>query len=261
MPDTVLRVVADSSPHPIAIVGADGALLLANRALRILVDEDALEDAVGHRWVAPQRRMIVPTRIGGAVALEAISPDDAHGSWILRGEDPVFRHGLAEEAVAFLPEPAPDLPRLELELAHAARHAMELDRSVALLLLQPLDIDRIADEEGPAAVQAALAWLDALLCRHVRAVDQMLVEDDGVRAIIAVVNGAAGAEMLATRLCGVLARPAPVEDSGRVLDVRIGLAHSHEPQPDRLALAARDALQEATRSKRPFVALAADVAA
>jgi PAS domain-containing protein len=53
MPDAVLRVVADSSPHPIAIVGADGALLLANRALRILVDEDALEDAVGHSWVAP----------------------------------------------------------------------------------------------------------------------------------------------------------------------------------------------------------------
>ncbi|WP_222183778.1 hypothetical protein [Geminicoccus harenae] len=87
-------------------------------------------------------------------------------------------------------------------------------------------MERLAAELGPAAADAVLTGLDERLRASLRTVDHLLPQEDGLRAVVAVVSGAEGAETLAARLSALLAQPLAVAGAGRRFGVRIGLAHA-----------------------------------
>lgn len=266
MPDSVLSVVADSSPLPIAVVDRDGKLLLANRALRFLVPAEALDEVHGADRFGFGRRLILPTRAGGAVALEVISTLEETGSWILRGEDPVgYGRGLAETAEAFILRPNTAKTLLGLHLARNGQRAHERDQTLALLFLEPLEpVGEPPSSAGlsepaslpPLASLPPSASLDERLRANLRSVDDVLEQADGIRAIVAVVEDGRGAEALATRLLARLGQPVEGHDPPRWPGVRIGLAHGREPDGVGLEATARRALEQAASSNRSIVAIA-----
>ncbi|WP_191059366.1 hypothetical protein, partial [Geminicoccus harenae] len=70
MAETLLDVVADSSPLPLVVLDPAGGVVLANRALRALVDEVVLQAGVA--LDGRDGRVLLPGRHGGMVALEVI---------------------------------------------------------------------------------------------------------------------------------------------------------------------------------------------
>ncbi|HWL67908.1 MAG TPA: hypothetical protein VNS22_05935 [Geminicoccus sp.] len=254
MAETLLDVVAESSPLPLAVLDPAGGVVLANRALRLLVDE-----AVLHGRVALEERdgrVLLPARHGGAVALEVIEPAGGGGRRVLRGETRRPPAGLREEAGGFQFAAGDDLSPLGERLLHAARRAVEQDRAVALLLLEPLGVGLLAAAFGLAAADAVLARLDERLRASLRTVDHLLPQEDGLRAVVAVVSGAEGAQTLAARLSAVLAQPLEMAGAERWLGVRIGLAHARVPDLTAMLPAARAALAQATSADERFISLA-----
>ena len=252
MSDTVLSVVADSSSLPIAVIGDDGRLLIANKALRRLVDDQVIEGGKHGHGLSSGRRVILPTRTGGALALNVIEAPDGSGGWILRGEEPDRRSGMSEEAPFYLAEPDEGRTLLDMHLLHAAKRAVEQERSVGLLLLRPLGIDDPACDDDRAAIADALAQFDRRLVANLRAADQLLVLDDGVRAVVAVVSDASGAATLAARIAALFAGPPLAHGTGLALAVQVGIGHA-----DATDVLALDGLARAdlARSRRtpPFL--------
>ncbi|HEX2525028.1 MAG TPA: hypothetical protein VHL31_01840 [Geminicoccus sp.] len=255
MSDTVLSVLANSSPLPIAIVAESGVLLVANRALRLLVDDEHLCDLGFGRDLSEGRRVIVRTRTGGALALEVIVVPDGTGSWILRGEDPARRHGLAEEAAGFMAEPAGG-QMLGLQLRQAAQRAQEQDRSVALLILRPFGLGAPAPPANEDATDDTLALLDGFLIGKLRAADRLLPQDDGTRAIVAVVSGGDGAAALGSRLAGIFSQPIVLRGTRHPFGIHIGIAHADDADGiERLEGRAREALALAEDSCQPVLSI------
>ncbi|WP_159714385.1 diguanylate cyclase domain-containing protein [Geminicoccus flavidas] len=254
MAETLLDVVADSSPLPLAVLDPAGGVVLANRALRLLVNEAVLQGQVA--LDGRDGRVLLPGRHGGAVALEVIELAGGGGRRVLRGETRRQPTGLREETGGFQFPVGADLSPLDERLLRAARSAAEQDRAVALLLLEPLGMERLAAELGPAAADAALARLDERLRASLRTVDHLLPQEDGLRAVVAVVSGPEGAETLAVRLSTLLAQPLEVEGAERLFGVRIGLAHARAPDLAAILPAARAALAQAAMAGGRFVSLA-----
>jgi GGDEF domain-containing protein len=254
MTDIVLDVLANSSPLPIAIIAESGALIVANRALRLLVDEDDLREMGYGRDLSEGRRVIVRTRGGGPLALEVVPVPDGTRTWILRGEDPACRYGLAEAGTGFVHEANAVGSVLDVHLRIASQRAREQDRSVALILLRVLDIDRLAPAVLPY-VDEAMDMLDRRLAGNLRAADRLLPQDDVTRAVVAVVGDGDGAAILAHRLAGIFSQPVMLHGVERVFGVRIGIAHTRGFDVELLEKQAKEALRQAEASPRTFLSI------
>ena len=254
MSDRILRVVADCARSPLAVVGSDGKVALTNKALRLVLDEVALES--GFRRRQPNGRFTLPTRTGGDITFDVIATPDETDSWVVRGEEASIGTGLAENPGSFVTGPIEGQTILGLHLARAAQRALEQDRAVALFFLEFLGLGHVDRDNGAAAALDATARLDERLRANLRAVDVMLPQDDGTRAVVAVVTNADGAAVVANRLSGALGRPLPVNGTERVFGARIGLAYSNGPDVAGLEAAARAALEQAEASRRPFFSMA-----
>jgi hypothetical protein len=254
MTDSVLDVLANSSPLPIAIIAENGALLVANRALRLMVDEENLREMGYWRDLSEGRRVIVRARGGSPLALEVIPVPDGTRTWILRGEDPACRYGLAEAGTGFMHEADTVGTVLDLHLRIASHRAREQDRSVVLILLRMLEIDRLASA-GPSDVDDASAALDSRLTGSLRTADRLLPLEDTMRAVVAVVSDGDGAAILARRLAGIVAQPVMIRRAERVFGVRIGIAHTKGSDVARLEEQAREALRQAEASPRTILSI------
>jgi GGDEF domain-containing protein len=138
----------------------------------------------------------------------------------------------------------------------AAQRAQELERAVALLFLELLGLEKMAAEEGQDLAEKALAQLNSRLHGNLRAADQMLAQHDGSRAMVAVVSDGDGAAVLAQRISALFARPLVLDGVERLFGIRIGVAYATGPDMTSLEQVARDALGQAARSRRPFLAIA-----
>lgn len=254
MTDTVLDLLANSSPLPIAIIAESGSLLVANRALRLLVDEDDLREMGYGRDLSEGRRVIVRTRGGSPLALEVVPVPDGTRTWILRGEDPACHYGLAEAGTGFLHEADAVESVLDAHLRIASQRAHEQDGLVALILTRVLWIDRLA----PAIlsdVDDAMAVLDHRLADNLRAADRLLPYDDVTRAIVAVIGEGDDAAILVRRLGWIFGQPIMVRGVEQVFGVRIGIAHASRSAIALLEDQANAALRQAEDSPPSFLSI------
>ena len=254
MSESILSVIADSSAQPIMVVSQDGKLILANKAVRSLVDEALLSTSFHGADLAQGLRL--PTRAGDELVFEPIGAAGQIEPWVMRGEVSARRRGLAEEIGPYVAEPVEVPTILGLHLARAGQRALEQERSVALFFMEFLGLEHVEREDGPGAAEDALARLEERLRGNLRAVDVVMAQDDGTRAVVAVVSNAEGAEVVAARLSRALGTPLATGGTERIFGVRIGMALGTGLELAGLEAAARAALRQAENSKHPFVSLA-----